>query len=727
MAFPVRYDNSPTVKATKGRPPASGPRPGTVALTAVILEVSDQYRAGGIYNPRPIRTSSGNGSIWSCLAGETEVITPDGPVPISELAGRTVPVLTRINEPDGFDTGGRSIWRDAPIKNYGKRPLMRVVLAMRGAEREVFATANHRWYVAHRSSRYVSGRDRFAYRYDTATTDGLEIGALVPKQRPNMHSRLNPSAVGIAHGIVSGDGHLANDGKRFNGPAFVTLWGDKVELLEYFHPSAVAGTASRESGIVGTVLAGLPREWKSTPKLTESTSYLAGWWAGMIAADGTVSKRDGALSWSTSSEDDLATMLAVCERVGVGHGEPRLVKGSGYSGDEAYWHQLNFTADTVPESLIIRSHHRDNFAGRRGGGRKNEFWKVVSVDETDRVEDVFCAEVPESQCFTLGGHILTGNTHANGSATDIMIAVNRSKWPDGNPIGWELADALVAAHAELGIQQVIWAKKSWRASRGWRNLSSRSLDHMDHLHIEQTTQAATLLTRDDAKKWLGVATGPSRVMLQLGDKSPWVTEVRLWLGEGDSPVFDQRLTDAAMAFQQSKHLGVDGVVGPATWQALRSDPQRIHAAVHNVYQTVLGRNADLGGLGHWATLIGGGMTLLDMVKALRDSDEYLRAAINRSYAKVLDRPAGQAAFDYWPDVLRGGASIDDLEQTLRVSDEYDDLQRQKRKREAEAKAPPPTPPASPPEPAPTPSAPPAPAAKSEIVDAITALLRELVK
>jgi hypothetical protein len=36
-------------------------------------------------------------------------------------------------------------------------------------------------------------------------------------------------------------------------------------------------------------------------------------------------------------------------------------------------------------------------------------WSVVSVEPTNRVEEVYCAVVPETHCFVLEDHVLTGN------------------------------------------------------------------------------------------------------------------------------------------------------------------------------------------------------------------------------------------------------------------------------------------------------------------------------
>jgi hypothetical protein len=74
-----------------------------------------------------------------CFGGETEIITRDGKRTLSELAGKTVEVLTYQN--------GRSRWQRAPIMAFGKQALWTVRLRRNGIEKIVRATADHRWMV----------------------------------------------------------------------------------------------------------------------------------------------------------------------------------------------------------------------------------------------------------------------------------------------------------------------------------------------------------------------------------------------------------------------------------------------------------------------------------------------------------------------------------------------------------------------------------------------------
>ena len=51
--------------------------------------------------------------------------------------------------------------------------------------------------------------------------------------------------------------------------------------------------------------------------------------------------------------------------------------------------------------------------------------------------------------------------------------------------------ARLAAHAQtLGVQRIIYNRSSWTYMTGWRPVSSATGAHLDHIHIEQTAEAA---------------------------------------------------------------------------------------------------------------------------------------------------------------------------------------------------------------------------------------------
>lgn len=87
---------------------------------------------------------------------------------------------------------------------------------------------------------------------------------------------------------------------------------------------------------------------------------------------------------------------------------------------------------------------------------------------------------------------LAWSKHACGEAGD-------SGYPytvGGTSEGWRFANWLMMYHRELGVQQIIYAKKVWRNTRdseGWRAYGGTAA-HYEHVHWELTRQAARELT-----------------------------------------------------------------------------------------------------------------------------------------------------------------------------------------------------------------------------------------
>src|SRR5690606_10585584 len=77
--------------------------------------------------------------------------------------------------------------------------------------------------------------------------------------------------------------------------------------------------------------------------------------------------------------------------------------------------------------------------------------------------------------------------HPAGRAVDAMIP----GWdtPEGNQLGWEVAEWFVANAQSLGIRYVIWDSQMWNGGDSWAPYthpsggSNPTLDHRDHVHV----------------------------------------------------------------------------------------------------------------------------------------------------------------------------------------------------------------------------------------------------
>lgn len=400
-------------------------------LAPLVTILMDLTEVAG-YNIRPDWTWG-----YSCLAGETLVATPDGDIPIAELAGTDATLLTR---PGGH--ASRPRWVSAPVRSYGEQPLMRIVLSRHGIEREIFATPEHRWIVEHSKS----GRHGGGYGQTERQTQELRVGARLAGCRPfPLAARTRPSPLGVAHGLVTGDGTV--DAK---GNGRLALHGAKNWPLVRFFPEdqprrTYHDPSHTESHILLTCL---PASWKRVPSLDEGASYLYGWLAGLLAADGTVSAKGSVRIFAVDREVlDFAAL--VCRRMGIGCYGPSIERkpeegrtveiGPSTADASRGIYSLRLDPTTLDSEFFVIPQHRERWdqAPKR---KRPARWRVESVEPTDRVEEVFCAEVAGSEVFALADDLLTGNcraiagtsipsNHSWGTAVDINAPVNPRKRP----------------------------------------------------------------------------------------------------------------------------------------------------------------------------------------------------------------------------------------------------------------------------------------------------------
>jgi peptidoglycan hydrolase-like protein with peptidoglycan-binding domain len=112
----------------------------------------------------------------------------------------------------------------------------------------------------------------------------------------------------------------------------------------------------------------------------------------------------------------------------------------------------------------------------------------------------------------------------------------------------------------------------------WRDRNKGPGDHTRHVHISVVENPALF---DDTGPWaaLGqVSNTPSGKTpafppkLQLGDRGPAVVDLQNLLGIEADGIFGSQTEQAVRAFQASRNLEVDGVVGTHTWGALGAIP-----------------------------------------------------------------------------------------------------------------------------------------------------------
>jgi plasmid stability protein len=328
-----------------------------------------------------------------CFAGDTKVITKDGTKPIKKLEGRATLLVPKNQSNIGE-------WKEVEVRDFGVQKLYEIVLRRDRTEKIIHATAEHRWVT----------RDRQTGVWDkwTLTTE-LKRGDLIPSSRPlNIKASrhpVRPSAVGIAHGFVYGDGAVQS---RWNRPATLHIYsgGKDRALLPYFR--ACPSTRHMRDGKEYRVIKDLPRSWKKLPDLDESRSYLLGWLAGYFAADGSVSPKAQATLYSYD-KDSIEFAEHVATSIGV-QTSPVRHKRHKAMGKRHDMYMVGLYARDLPESFWLQKHHRVRVSkAHKDTEVRRRDWVIASVTPTRRRERVYCAVVPGREMFTLADGVVTGN------------------------------------------------------------------------------------------------------------------------------------------------------------------------------------------------------------------------------------------------------------------------------------------------------------------------------
>jgi len=373
-----------------------------LSLSDVVMKRMRLLRAGREYKaPCPFHKEktpsfyvNDSKGFFHCLAAETGVILPDGVHPIGSLAGTRHTVLTR---------GGQ--WVEAAFRSYGRQRLWRIDLSRNGLTKILYATDGHRWF--------VRGVTR-----DVLTRDlrpGHRLESVLPPPRQDW--TLDPD--GIRHGIVFGDGSVAK------GYGHVHLHGRKdAELVRWFPERAPAERLTDKGRPYLRIYGGRAfGHMKDLPHLSASDAYLLGFIAGLMAADGHVSK-DGTVMLHCADPAVLEWVRTAATRLGLATYGITSQQRVGLGSVATPIFRIHFVASTLAPDLFLLTQARERFvAADKSFGRLR--WVVRAVTPTDREEEVFCAEVPGEHAFAIEDNILTGNCFGCGAHGDVIGFVMR--------------------------------------------------------------------------------------------------------------------------------------------------------------------------------------------------------------------------------------------------------------------------------------------------------------
>jgi len=164
-----------------------------------------------------------------------------------------------------------------------------------------------------------------------------------------------------------------------------------------------------------TRINGLPATWKTQlPDLRkESSEVLLGWLSGYFAADGDVDKT-GRPTLSSANRANLEFVRELCTRLGIGTFGIRQSNRRGFGERLSAIYLLGLMRKDLQADFFQIPTHRHRFQKCAGRVAERRAWNVASIEETDRIGEVFCAVIDGTHNFALEDNILVSNCQDPG-------------------------------------------------------------------------------------------------------------------------------------------------------------------------------------------------------------------------------------------------------------------------------------------------------------------------
>ena len=350
-----------------------------------------------------------NISAYNCLGAETLITTKEyGIIPIKNLVDKTVHIVD-----------GNGEWVLATCKCYGKQELMCVTFGTSGGNSvpfKIYATPEHEWVAS--TGKIYKTKDLMIQDIDVAERYGdirkkRSIMSVKFPERDFVDIENIDYKEGIIHGLIYGDGtaqqklvHENNIFTKKHCTGFsIRLCCDAEDLLKYFNGYPICYPPTFNGNPVIFIsrptldLKDLPPE-----NFDLSDSYKIGFIRGWMAADGSVSKTSAITLASTKNGVDWIYKYG--PRYGiVPRNTHEFPKDTNYGKRTESLFCITFDRRWMKEEDFIIDRKRKNFVPIKNNGNCT----VRNVEKTDRIEDVFCFDVPTTHSFLLTKNILTKN------------------------------------------------------------------------------------------------------------------------------------------------------------------------------------------------------------------------------------------------------------------------------------------------------------------------------
>ena len=307
---------------------------------------------------------------YNCLGGETQIVTDKGVFRLDSFKdGDVVCVPTHTGK-----------WQKATVRNYGKDWLNKITFNRGSNISEVYATADHRWVNKHGN-------------FVTSLSEGDKL-----YKTPNIFDFVYEEAEFLeklywCYGFVYGDGVVSN------GHSHVRLCDQKRRFKERFEECGFK--TSSNLSIDGDFFAYTGTYLKTLPNIEkDGISLVRAFVSGYLCADGHLDRNKYPdipqevmyHGIQTSSKEAADFIEKIFPSVGA-----FILKQEDLSGTETNFGKREFCKYF---RLSLRQ------------GKTSKMFKVQSVEEKARYDEVWCLEVENDHSFILANGIVTGNCSA---------------------------------------------------------------------------------------------------------------------------------------------------------------------------------------------------------------------------------------------------------------------------------------------------------------------------
>jgi hypothetical protein len=348
---------------------------------------------------------------YNCLGADEKLLTQErGLVSISSVVGEELTLLTSKG------------WQKGKIDCFGKKEVYDVHFKRRGRreDRVVTATLNHRWRISDGS--FVETKDlKECYSMGYTYIPSTKISYVSAPREIDENSL--DYIYGVRHGIIYGDGTTIKKCERTLGYN-IRICSDQEDILPYFQQYHVCYPPSYGGNPVISMWDDFSKTHalKELPSENETNDYLIGFFRGLFAADGYIDKIGRASI--TCGRQDADWMRRVLAKVGIQftgqtplskRKQPSYIKGKEVIlKKDCVEIRIDLVTFTEDDILIARKRRRFKQVNK-------PVWSFDHINySSKRVEDVYCAIVPETTDFVLEDGLLTGNSPLIARAIELI-------------------------------------------------------------------------------------------------------------------------------------------------------------------------------------------------------------------------------------------------------------------------------------------------------------------